>query len=180
MILVLGDSLSAGYNMDLDQAWPSLLQARLSQHGYEYRVFNSSITGDTTQGGVTRLPRLLERLAPSIVIIELGGNDGLRGIDIDVTRGNFARMIEASQAVGARVLLAGIRLPPNYGPTYTERFQAMYGELAVAYELGLVPFIMEGIALDPALMLPDGIHPNAEAQPVLLDNVWEYLLPALE
>nr|NIM70382.1 arylesterase [Xanthomonadales bacterium]NIN59697.1 arylesterase [Xanthomonadales bacterium]NIN75110.1 arylesterase [Xanthomonadales bacterium]NIO15084.1 arylesterase [Xanthomonadales bacterium]NIP12090.1 arylesterase [Xanthomonadales bacterium] len=116
----------------------------------------------------------------SIVIIELGGNDGLRGIDIDVTRGNFARMIEASQAVGARVLLAGIRLPPNYGPTYTERFQSMYGELAVAYELGLVPFIMEGIALDPALMLPDGIHPNAEAQPVLLDNVWEYLLPALE
>ena len=180
VILVIGDSLSAGFNMELEQSWPRLLQKRLADNGHEYRVINSSISGDTTQGGMARLPRLLERLRPGIVIIELGGNDGLRGIGIDVTRLNFSRMIEAGQAAGATVLLTGMRLPPNYGQTYTERFHAMYAELAQEYGLLLVPFLMEGVALRPELMQADGIHPNAEAQPVLLDNVWAVLGPALD
>ncbi len=180
MILIVGDSLSAGYGMELDQAWPRLLQKRLDDNGHEYRVFNSSITGDTTQGALARLPRLLERQRPRWVILELGGNDGLRGIGIDVTRANFVQMIEQSRAVGAQVMLTGIRLPPNYGPTYTERFHAMYGELADQYGLLLVPFFMEGVALEPELMQEDGIHPNAAAQPVLLDHVWTVLEPALQ
>jgi len=179
-LLVLGDSLSAGYNMRLDQAWPSLLQKRLSDNGHSYRVVNASITGETTQGGLTRLPGLLERLKPDMVIIELGGNDGLRGIGLDVTRSNLAAMIEASQATGARVLLAGVILPPNYGPTYTERFRAIYPDLAARYEVALVPFLLEGVALDPDLMLGDGIHPTAEAQPRLLDNIWPALEAALQ
>ena len=180
VILVVGDSLSAGYYMPLEQAWPSLLEQRLAGNGHPYRVANASITGDTTQGGLARLPRLLDLHDPDIVIIELGGNDGLRGIGIDVTRRNLAGMIEASQAAGATVVLTGIMLPPNYGPTYTERFQAIYPELAEQYDLLLVPFLLEGIALDPDLMLDDGIHPNAAAQPRLLDNVWPVLTRALE
>lgn len=180
VILVVGDSLSAGYYMPLEQAWPSLLEQRLAGNGQEYRVANASITGDTTQGGLARLPRLLDLYEPDIVIIELGGNDGLRGIGIEVTRRNLAGMIEASQAAGATVVLTGIMLPPNYGPTYTERFQAIYPELAEQYDLLLVPFLLEGIALDPDLMLDDGIHPNAAAQPRLLDNVWPVLTRALE
>jgi acyl-CoA thioesterase-1 len=180
LILVVGDSLSAGYYMPLEQAWPSLLEKRLAGNGHSYRVVNASITGDTTQGGLTRLPRLLTLHEPDIVIIELGGNDGLRGIGIDVTRQNLSAMIEASQAAGASVLLTGIMLPPNYGQTYTERFQAIYPDLARQYELPLVPFLLEGVALDPALMLDDGIHPNAIAQPRLLDNVWAVLAPVLD
>lgn len=180
VILVVGDSLSAGYNMRLDQAWPALLQLRLRQQNQPYRVVNSSITGDTTQGGLTRLPGLLQRHDPDMVIIELGGNDGLRGFSLDVTRNNLARMIEASRSAGADVLLAGIMLPPNYGPAYTERFQAIFPELAERYDVSLVPFLLEGVALDPALMQADGIHPNSEAQPALLDNVWSVLEPALD
>jgi acyl-CoA thioesterase-1 len=180
VILVIGDSLSAGFNMELDQSWPRLLQKRLRDNGHQYRVFNSSISGDTTQGGLARLPRLLKNLSPGFVIIELGGNDGLRGIGIDITRQNFSHMIEASQASGATVLLTGIRLPPNYGQVYTERFHAMYGELAESYGLLLVPFLMEGVALEPGLMQDDGIHPNEAAQPLLLDNVWTVLGPALD
>jgi acyl-CoA thioesterase-1 len=179
-ILVLGDSLSAGYAMRLEQAWPSLLEKRLASNGHQYRVVNSSISGETTQGALARLPRLLSLHEPDIVIIELGGNDGLRGISIDVTRQNFIRMIEASRAAGARVVLTGIMLPPNYGQTYTERFKSIYTELADSYNLPLVPFLLDGVALDPALMLEDGIHPNATAQPRLLDNVWPILAPVLE
>jgi acyl-CoA thioesterase-1 len=180
VILVLGDSLSAGYSMPLAQAWPSLLEQRLAGNGHPYRVVNASITGDTTRGGLTRLPRLLDLHEPDIVVIELGGNDGLRGIGIEVTRQNLSAMIEASQASGATVLLTGIMLPPNYGQTYTERFQAIYPDLAERYGLPLVPFLLEGVALDPALMLDDGIHPNAMAQPRLLDNVWAVLAPVLD
>lgn len=179
VILVLGDSLSAAYEMELSQSWPSLLQDRLTENGHAYRVFNSSIVGDTTQSGLARLPRLLSEYHPLVVIIELGGNDGLRGLPLDVTSGNLQSMIEQSQAVGALVVLAGIRLPPNYGMTYTERFSEMYSELANDGQILFIPFLLEGIALDPDLMLEDGIHPSAEAQPLVLENVWQALEPVL-
>ena len=178
-ILVIGDSLSAAFNMQLSEAWPSLLQDRLDEHGHKYRVFNSSITGDTTQGGLSRLPRLLKEVQPSVVILELGGNDGLRGLRLDVTRNNLASMIEQSQQAGAAVILAGIQIPPNYGRSYTQRFSAMYGELAEEYGTLLIPFFLEGIALEPGLMQADGIHPAAAAQPLLLDKVWVLLAPLL-
>jgi acyl-CoA thioesterase-1 len=178
-IVILGDSLSAAYNMEVAESWPSLLQDRLERDGYAYRVFNSSIAGDTTQSGLARLPRLLEREQPSVVVIELGGNDGLRGIQLDVTRGNLGRMIELSQAAGARVLLAEMRIPPNYGATYTGRFHAMYGELAAQYDIQLLPFVLENIALEPGMMQDDGIHPTEAAQPLILDAVWAVLQPML-
>lgn len=179
VVLVIGDSLSAAYNMGLDEAWPSLLEQRLDEQGYGMQVVNASITGDTTQGGVTRLPRLLDRHDPALVIIELGGNDGLRGFSLDVTQGNLESMIQLSQAAGARVLLTGIMLPPNYGENYTERFHALYSQLAESYETLLVPFFMDGVALVDGMMQADGIHPSVEAQPVLLDNVWSVLSPVL-
>jgi acyl-CoA thioesterase-1 len=178
-ILVLGDSLSAAYGMEIGESWPSLLQQRLEQHGYAYRVFNSSITGETTQGGLTRLPRLLERHQPDIVIIELGGNDGLRGLPLEVTRANLAAMIEHSQAAGARVVLAEMRIPPNYGRSYTEKFNGNYAELSERYGVVLLPFVLEEIALQPGMMQADGIHPTVEAQPVILDRVWGVLEPLL-
>jgi len=178
-ILVIGDSLSAAYNMPSRDAWPSLLETRLIEHGYPWRVFNSSITGDTTEGALARLPRLLERHAPEIVIIELGGNDGLRGLSPEVTRSNMAKMIEMSQSQGAEVLLTGIRIPPNYGDQYVRQFEGIYPHLAGQYDAALVPFFMEGVALDPNLMQADGIHPSVEAQPILLDNVWPALEPLL-
>ena len=183
VILVIGDSLSAGFGMKLEQSWPRLLQIRLDGNGHQYRVINSSITGDTTRGGLTRLPRLLDRHGPEIVIIELGGNDGLRGIGIEVTRQHLSSMIEQSLAISATVILTGIRLPPNYGVTYTEGFYAMYTDLEQQYGVSLVPFLMKGIALDTNLMQADGIHPgisNEKAQPLLLDNVWALLAPALD
>jgi acyl-CoA thioesterase I len=179
VILVLGDSLSAAYEMKLDESWPSLLQNRLTEDGYAYRVFNSSIAGDTTQGGLSRLQRLLAENHPQIVIIELGGNDGLRGLSLDVTRANLQSMITQSLDIGARVVLAGIQLPPNYGKTYSEKFSAMYRTLATEQEIQFIPFLLQGVALDPALMRDDGIHPIAEAQPILLDTVWQALEPIL-
>lgn len=174
-ILIIGDSLSAAYNMRTKEAWPNLLQLRLEEDGYAWRVFNSSITGDTTESALARLPRLIERHTPGVVIIELGGNDGLRGLPLQVTINNMAAMIEMSREQGAQVLLAGIRIPPNYGAQYVSQFEAMYPELAAQYETELVPFFMEGVALDPNLMQSDGIHPAVEAQPVLLDNIWPTL-----
>jgi acyl-CoA thioesterase-1 len=178
-IVVLGDSLSAAYGMELSESWPSLLQQRLDQHGHAYRVFNSSITGETTQGGLTRLPRLLERHQPKIVIVELGGNDGLRGLPLEVTRANLAAMIEQSLASGAQVLLAEMRIPPNYGRTYTEKFNGTYTELASQFEVVLLPFVLQDIALEPGMMQADGIHPTASAQPLILDQVWAALAPLL-
>lgn len=178
-ILVVGDSLSAAYNMETRHAWPSLLQARLEEDGYPWQVFNSSITGDTTQGGLARLPRLLERHRPTIVVLELGGNDGLRGLPPDVTRANLAEMIEMSQAQGACVILAGIRIPPNYGAQYISAFEGIYAQLSEQYATGLVPFFMDGVALQAGMMQADGIHPSVEAQPVLLDNIWPVLEPML-
>jgi len=179
VLLVLGDSLSAGYGMEREKSWVSLLEQRLKERGYAYKVLNSSISGDTSQGGLTRLPRLLERYQPQIVIIELGANDGLRGIDPAVTRANLADMITKSQASGARVLLAGIRLPPNYGSAYLQQFESMYSDLASEYQTMLVPFFMDGVAMEPELLQADNIHPNEMGQPVLLDNIWEVLEPAL-
>lgn len=180
VILIMGDSISAAYGMEQSESWPALLSDRLKEDGYSYRVFNSSITGDTTEGGLTRLGRLLESQKPTIVIVELGGNDGLRGLSLDVTRSNLQAMISDSMEAGASVILAGIQLPPNYGLTYTERFAAMYDELAAESGAALIPFILEDIALDPELMQDDGIHPNVQAQPVLLEHVWKVLLPLID
>ena len=180
VLLILGDSLSAGYGMDSDQSWVHLLKTRLNDTGHTYRILNSSISGDTTQGGLARLPRLLDRYQPRIVIIELGANDGLRGINPGITRTNMARMVQSSQQIGANVLLAGIKLPPNYGADYIEQFESMYADIAREYDTLLVPFFMDGIVFKPGLLQADGIHPNEKGQPVLLENVWQVLEPALE
>ena len=179
VLLILGDSLSAGYGMDREHSWVNLLDIRLEEGGYSYRILNSSISGDTTQGGLSRIARLLDRYQPEIVIIELGANDGLRGINPDITRANLTTMIQQSQEAGARVLLTGIRLPPNYGPVYLEQFESMYSDLANEFDTLLVPFFMDGVALRADLLQADNIHPNEKGQPVLLDNVWVVLEPEL-
>jgi acyl-CoA thioesterase-1 len=179
-ILVVGDSLSAGYGIELRDGWVTLLQQRLAQQGYPHTVVNASISGDTTAGGRARLADALKRHRPEIVILELGANDGLRGLSLGATRANLEAMIKAAQSAGARVLLIGIQLPPNYGPDYTGKFRAIYTDLARDYNLPLVPFLLEGVALTPKLMQPDGLHPRAAAQPRLLDNVWPYLEPLLK
>ena len=179
-IIVLGDSLSAAYGMEISQSWPSLLQERLTENGYAHRVFNSSITGDTTQGGLARLPRLLDKHQPGIVILELGGNDGLRGLPIEVTEHNLSSMIEQSESAGATIILAEMRIPPNYGRTYTEKFNSMYTILTEKYGISLLPFLLQDIALEPGLMQADGIHPTARAQPVILEKVWSILQPLLQ
>lgn len=174
-IVVVGDSLSSGYGLGTDASWVAMLENRLAREAYGYEVVNASIAGDTSAGGLARLPRLLELHEPAVVVIELGGNDGLRGQPVGRLRENLARMIELSQGTGARVLLTGIQIPPNYGPAYTEAFSSVYRELAEEYEVALVPFFMEGVALDSARMQGDGIHPNASGQEPLLENVWRVL-----
>jgi len=180
VLLILGDSLSAGFGMNSDQSWVHLLEIRLRESGHVYRILNSSISGDTTQGGLARLPRLLGRYQPGIVILELGANDGLRGINPGVTRANMASMIRSSQESGAQVLLAGIRLPPNYGAAYIEQFESIYTDLALEYDTLLVPFFMDGIVFEPGMLQADGIHPNEKGQWVLLENVWQVLEPVLD
>lgn len=179
-ILVVGDSLSAGFGIPLEQGWVALLQERLDDEGYGHRVINASISGDTTGGGLRRLPRALEQHRPDIVIIELGGNDGLRGTPLMVIRSNLKKMIETSLEEGAQVLLAGMRMPPNYGSAYTEAYADVFRELATDYDIGLISFFMEGVALDETRMQADGIHPNASGQRQLLENVWAALKPLLE
>jgi acyl-CoA thioesterase-1 len=178
-VLVVGDSLSAGHGIAQEESWVALLGERLRSEGYGYAVVNASITGDTTTGGLKRLPRALEVHRPAVVIIELGGNDGLRGTPIAVMRSNLARMIELSKAAGAQVVLAGMQIPTNYGGPYTRDFAAVYPELAGKYGTGLVGFFLDGIAEDITLFQEDGIHPTAEAQKILLDNVWPVLEPKL-
>lgn len=178
-ILILGDSLSAAYGMEISQAWPSLLQDRLTDNGSAYRVFNSSIAGDTTQGGLARLPRLLKKHQPDIVLVELGGNDGLRGISVDVTRENLSSMIRLSQQTGASVILAEMRIPPNYGRSYSEKFNANYNMLSDQFGVVLLPFLLQDVALQEGLMQADGIHPTATAQPIILEKVWTVLQPLL-
>ncbi len=174
-IVVLGDSLSSAHGFAADQSWVALLAERLEREAYGYEVVNASISGDTTSGGLARLPRLLDVHDPAVVIIELGGNDGLRGQPVASMKDNLGQMIELVQEAGAEPVLAGIRIPPNYGVSYTEMFTSMYSELAQEYEIALVPFLMEGVALNSKLMQGDRIHPNAEAQPVMLENVWSVL-----
>ncbi len=180
VLLVVGDSLSAGYGIARQDAWTSLLQERLAGAGFPHRVVNASISGDTTRGGLARLPAAIEEHSPQIVILELGGNDGLRGIPVVEIRRNLAEMIRISQAEGARVLIAGIHIPPNYGPRYTEEFHRVYHDLAAEYGTALVPFILDGVALEDGLMQADGLHPNAAGQPLILDNVWPELMPVLK
>lgn len=181
VLLVVGDSLSAGYGLgSVDESWVSLMQQRLQREGYGIRVVNASISGDTTRGGVARLPAALARHQPVAVIIELGGNDGLRGFPLEEMRDNLERMISASQQIGANVLLLGIMIPPNYGQRYTDAFQAQFVELSSRYDVPLVPFFLEDVALRPELMQSDGIHPNEAAQPLMLERVWPKLEAVVE
>ena len=179
VILVLGDSLSAGYGIPLERGWVSLLQNRLAERGFPHRVVNASISGDTTDGGLSRLPAALSRERPAIVVLELGANDGMRGQSPASIRDNLARLIELSQQAGARVLLAEMRIPPNYGPSYAQKFQGLFGELAQRYAIPLIPFLLDGVAGNPALTQDDGLHPRAEGQQRILDNVWPTLEPVL-
>ncbi len=179
-MLVFGDSLSAGFGIDVDQSWTALLQARLEEQGYEHRVVNASISGDTTESGASRIGTAIDNFAPEIVILELGGNDGLRGIPPTRIRANFERIIGASLDSGAAVVLLGIRIPPNYGPRYIEMFDAVYRDVAEQFGIPWIEFFMDGVALNDELMQSDGIHPNAAAQPVLLDNAWPVIREALD
>jgi acyl-CoA thioesterase I len=180
VILVVGDSLSAGYGVPIDATWVALLQRRLTAQGYGYRVVNASVSGETTGGARARLPRALELHKPAVVILELGGNDGLRGLPVRQVRDNFQSMIAQSRAAGASVVLVGMRMPPNYGPDYTDQFHALYRELAQEHAAPLVDFFLDGVALDDNLMQADGIHPTSAAQPKLLDNLWPALQQVLK
>jgi acyl-CoA thioesterase-1 len=181
VILVFGDSISAGYGLPrVEQGWVALLQARLRSQGYGYEVVNASVSGETTQGGLARLPRALSLHHPQIVILELGGNDGLRALPITAMRSDLSQMIGLSRAAGAKVLLLGMRIPPNYGPAYADQFAATYSNLAESLRVATVPFLLDGIALNADLMQADGIHPDQAGQPRLLDNVWPALAPLLK
>ncbi|RLA31301.1 MAG: arylesterase [Gammaproteobacteria bacterium] len=178
-ILVFGDSLSAGYGIDVDQSWPALLQIRLASQGYEHRVINASISGETTEGGKTRIGPALDRFHPELVILELGGNDGLRGFPPEVMKGNLKAIIETTKASGATAVVLGIRIPSNYGPRYTQAFEGVYRDLSEQLGILWIEFFMDGIALNKELMQDDGIHPNADAQLILLDNAWPIIRQAL-
>lgn len=178
-MLILGDSLSAAYGIPEDRGWVALLQRRLAETGHPHRVVNASVSGETSVGGLNRLPRLLAEHAPAVVVLELGANDGLRGFAPQVLGDNLRAMVAASRGAGAQVLLLGVRLPPNYGGAFNARFERVYATVADETDTPLVPFFLEGVAEDRALMLPDGLHPAAEAQPRLLDNVWPALAPLL-
>ena len=179
-ILIFGDSLSAGFGIDVDQSWGTLLQARLDDQGYEHRVVNASISGETTEGGVTRIPAALERFDPALVVLELGGNDGLRGFPPERLQENLVSIIETAKSTGAQVILLGIRIPLNYGPRYSAAFEDAFRQAAAAQEIPWIEFFMEGIALNEELLQADRIHPNAEAQPMLLDNAWPIISEALD
>jgi acyl-CoA thioesterase-1 len=175
VILVYGDSISAGYGIAVEQGWVNLLSLRLRHAGYGLQVVNASVSGETTTGGLARLPRALAAHDPHYVIIELGANDGLRGLPLDTTRTNLDAMISLVAKQNRRVLVLGMRMPPNYGERYTHGYAAIYAELARHHHVALVPFLLEGVADRPALMQADALHPNEHGQPILLDNVWPVL-----
>lgn len=178
-VLLLGDSLSAAHNIELDASWPVLLQQRLAALPQPWRLVNASISGETTASGASRLPSLLAEYRPAVVMLELGANDGLRGLPLAEIRANLAAMMKLCRQRGARVVLLGIELPVNYGPQYRDGLRAIYADLARADRAPLLPFLLQGIALDPALMQADGLHPTAAAQARVLANVWPVLEPVL-
>lgn len=178
-ILVMGDSISAAYGLEVQQGWVLLLQHKLQEENLPYTIINASISGETSAGGLARIDRELAANKPAVVIIELGANDGLRGLSPKNLSANLAQIIKRSQQTGAKVLLLSMRIPPNYGKRYTEAFYAVYPTLAKQWNVPLVPFILEDIALQQQYMQPDGLHPNAEAQPLLADKIWQHLQPLL-
>jgi acyl-CoA thioesterase I len=179
VVMVFGDSLSAGYGIRVEQGWVSLLAQKIEHEGYGFRVVNASVSGETTDGGLARLPRALAVQQPRIVLLELGANDGLRGLPLTGTRENLDKMITLLHSHHVAVLLLGLRMPPNYGERYTTGFMTMYQELAATHHIALLPFLLENVALTPGLMQADGLHPNEQGQPLLLDNVWPRLVPLL-
>ena len=179
-ILIYGDSLSAAYGLSQDAGWPSLLQARLKQEGMDYTVANVSISGETSSGGAARITEALRTHKPGVVMVALGANDGLRGLPPQQMRANLAKIVRESQRAKARVLLVGMRMPPNYGESYTRQFAQVYAGVAREYKVALVPALLQGIEQRREMFLSDNIHPTAEAQPVLLDNVWKALVPLLK
>ncbi len=178
-ILVYGDSLSAAYGIPREQGWATLLQQRLQKQGYVHQVVNASISGETTSGGLSRIKASLKQHKPDIMLLELGANDGLRGLPVAEMRQNLTSIIEAGQSTGARTILIGIMIPPNYGPSYTREFSASFPTLAKRYHLPLVPFLLDGVAGKRELTQDDGLHPTAAAQSLILDNVWKTLEPEL-
>ncbi|SEI46902.1 acyl-CoA thioesterase-1 [Azotobacter beijerinckii] len=178
-VLVVGDSISAALGVETSRGWVALLEKRLAEHGLAHRVVNASISGDTSAGGLARLPGLLASYSPELVIIELGGNDGLRGQSPRQLQQNLAAMIDRAYSGGARVVLLGMQLPPNYGPRYNQAFSQVYATLAEEKQVPLVPFFLDGVGGVPGMMQADGIHPTAEAQPRMLDNLWPTLEPLL-
>jgi len=174
-ILIVGDSLSAAYGLKQKQGWVYLLQQRLDKKYPQYQIINESISGDTTANGLIRLPQALQHSQPKIVIIELGANDGLRGLPVSFVNKNLRIMIQAIQQSKAKILLLGMRIPPNYGKRYSEAIAAIYSQLAQQYQLELVPFMLDGIAGNPTLIQADGLHPNAQAQVLILENIWPSL-----
>ena len=179
VVLVYGDSLSAGYGLPQDKSWVALLADRLRAEKFDYRVVNASVSGETTLGGAKRLDAVLAQHRPAIVIIELGGNDGLRGLSLAVTRQNLETMVRAARSAGTKPMLIGMQLPPNYGTAYTEKFQALFEGVAREQKIPLVPFMLAGFGEKREYFQADGIHPTVEAQPLMLDNIWPVLRPML-
>lgn len=178
-VLVLGDSLSAEYGISRGAGWVTLLEKRLKDERIDATIINASISGETTSGGKARLPALLQQHKPSVVVIELGGNDGLRGLPLSAAQANLRAMIEEAQKTNAKVLLVGMQIPPNYGRDYTEKFYALYSKLSREAKIPLVPFLLHGVAEKPQLFQADRIHPVSEAQPIMLDNIWPHLKPLI-
>lgn len=179
-IIVLGDSISAGYGIAVGDGWVSLLQKKLTENKFPHKVFNESISGDTSAGGLARINRALARHEPDIVLLELGANDGLRGLSPKQMKANLSEIIQRSRQSGAQVLLLGMRLPPNYGKRFVDMFYDVYPQLAAELNVAFVPFLLKDVALEKNLMQRDGLHPNAMAQPDIAERVWEYLQPLLK
>ncbi len=178
-IVVLGDSISASYGLEVDQGWVNLLQLKLAEQHRPYKMVNESISGETSAGGLARIGKTLTAYKPAIVLLELGANDGLRGLPPKTMHQNLGEIIERSQQAGAKVLLLSMRIPPNYGKRYTEMFYNVFPQLAKQYQIPYIPFLIEDVALDVEYMQQDGLHPNARAQPIIADIVWKYLAPLL-
>lgn len=179
-ILLVGDSISAAFGLEIDQGWVRLLEQRLAEEDFPHDVVNASVSGDTTAGGLARLPALLDEVAPALVVIELGGNDGLRALPVTNMQQNLSAMVALSREAGAEVILLGMRIPPNYGPRYSKAFEQAFVAVAEEHDVPLVPFLLEGVGGVKGMMQSDGVHPTAAAQPLLLDNAWPAIKQALE